>query len=122
MAIKVDRKGQRSLRHQRVRKKVSGTPECPRLAVFRSNQHVYAQLIDDLAGKTVAAASSQSKEIKADLKRPGTIEAAKKVGTLIAQRAKAANVKQVVFDRGGYPYHGQVKALAEAAREGGLEF
>lgn len=93
-----------------------------RLSVFRSGKHIYAQLIDDKAGKTLAAASSVDKEVKTSLKSGSTVDAARKVGELIAARAKAAKVKEVVFDRGGYMYHGRVKALAEAAREGGLNF
>jgi len=107
-------------RHHRVRKKVRGSAERPRLAVFRSNKHITAQVIDDLTGRTLAAASTQ----EADLKSGGTgnAEAAKKVGALVAERAKAAGITKVVFDRGGFLYHGRVAAVAEAAREAGLEF
>jgi large subunit ribosomal protein L18 len=106
-------------RHRRVRQKVAGTAERPRLAVFRSNRHIVAQLIDDRAGRTLAAAST----VEADLrtKATGNIEAAGAVGRLIAERAKAAGIKAVVFDRGGARYHGRVAALADAAREAGLE-
>ena len=109
----------RELRHKRVRTKISGTAECPRLCVFRSNKGIYAQVIDDVAAKTLAAASTLDKEVKT---KASNIEAAKEVGDLIAKRAIKAGIKSVVFDRGGYIYHGKVKALAEAAREAGLEF
>ncbi len=104
--------------HTRIRKKVSGTAERPRLAVFRSLNHIYAQVIDDVNGKTLAAASTTEKEIKG--KTGGNIEAAQKVGKSIAERALAAGVSNVVFDRGGYLYHGRVKALLDATREAGL--
>jgi large subunit ribosomal protein L18 len=110
----------RQKRHTRVRKRVFGTSEKPRLNVYRSTQHIYAQLIDDAAGRTLAAASSLEKPL--DLKTGGNVDAAKKVGLTIAERAKAAGVTKVVFDRGGYLYHGRVASLAAAAREGGLEF
>jgi large subunit ribosomal protein L18 len=110
----------RARRHRRVRKKVSGTAERPRLAVFRSNNHIYAQVIDDVAGRTLAAASTADATIKGGA--TGNVEAATKVGTLVAERAKAAGVEKVVFDRGGFRYHGRVAALADAARAGGLEF
>ncbi len=106
-------------RHKRVRTKISGTAECPRLCVYRSNTGIYTQVIDDVAGKTLASASTLDKEVKT---KASNIEAAKEVGALIAKRATKAGIKEVVFDRGGYNYHGKVKALAEAAREGGLEF
>ena len=106
-------------RHVRVRRKVSGTAECPRLNVYRSNKGIYAQIIDDVEGKTLVAASTLDKEVKT---KASNIEAAKEVGELIAKRAVKANIKTVVFDRGGYIYHGKIKALAEAAREAGLEF
>jgi large subunit ribosomal protein L18 len=111
----------RRKKHARVRARVEGSPERPRLAVFRSSAHIYAQVIDDVSGRTLAAAS----DIDPDGKAAATgvkSERAKAVGTLIARRAKAAGVARVVFDRGGYLYHGRVKALADAAREGGLEF
>ena len=106
-------------RHRRVRKKVRGTAERPRLAVFRSNKHISAQVIDDRTGRTLASASTH----EADLRDGGgNIDAATKVGTRLAERAKAAGIEAVVFDRGGNLYHGRIKALADAAREGGLEF
>lgn len=108
-------------RHQRVRKRVGGTAERPRLAVFRSDRHIYAQIIDDQAGRTLAAASSLEAAFRAE-QRGNNIPAAQRVGKLLAERAVAAGVGKVVFDRGGYLYHGRVKALAEGAREGGLEF
>jgi large subunit ribosomal protein L18 len=112
----------RAARHKRVRKKVFGTPDRPRLNVFRSLKHIYAQVIDDYSGKTLAAASSADKELKEKVASGGNMTAAKSVGQLVAQRAAGKGVKAVVFDRGGYLYHGRVKALADAAREGGLEF
>ena len=107
--------------HTRIRKKVQGTAERPRLSVYRSLNHVYAQVIDDLAGKTLASASTAEGK-KADRKTGGNLAAAKMVGKTIAERAKAKGISQVVFDRGGYIYHGRVKALADAAREAGLQF
>ena len=114
-----DKNAQRQKRHVRVRGKISGTPERPRLSVFRSNANIYAQVIDDVNGVTLAAAGSNEKDFGV---YGGNVEAAKKVGELIAQRAKAKGIEEVVFDRGGYLYHGRVQALAEAAREGGLKF
>lgn len=105
--------------HKRIRKKIHGTPERPRLAVFRSVKHIYAQVIDDRSGRTVASASSQEKGASFN---GGNVAGAKEVGRLVAERAKTAGINTVVFDRGGYLYHGRVKALADAAREGGLEF
>ncbi len=116
------REEKRKLRHTRVRKKVRGTSERPRLNVYRSLNHMYAQIIDDLAGSTLVAASSNDKEIKGKMKTGSNIEAAKLVGVMLAKKAEEKGVKKVVFDRGGYMYHGRVKALADAAREGGLEF
>jgi len=109
-------------RHQRVRKKVTGTPERPRLAVYRSEHHIYAQVIDDSEGKTLAAASTLDKAIKADGKYGGNVAAAKEVGKLVGERAKEKGIARVVFDRGGFAYHGRVAGLAEGAREAGLEF
>ena len=110
---------QRLKRHKRVRGKISGTPERPRLNVFRSETNIYAQVIDDVSGKTLVSASSLEKDFSCD----GTkTDAARKVGQTVAERAKAAGITTVVFDRGGYVYHGRVQALAEGAREGGLEF
>jgi large subunit ribosomal protein L18 len=110
----------RSRRHYRVRKKVQGTPERPRLAVFRSNKHIAVQVIDDLSGRTVAAASTLEKDLRGGA--TGNKDAATSIGRLVAERAKAAGVTQVVFDRGGFLYHGRVAAVAEAAREAGLKF
>ena len=109
-------------RHRRVRQKVFGTPERPRLAVFRANAHIYAQLIDDTSHRTLAAASTVEPELKSKLKSGATCEASEEVGKLIAKRAIDKGINQVVFDRGGNIYHGRVKALAEAAREAGLDF
>ena len=110
---------QRVMRHERVRGKISGTPERPRLCVFRSENNIYAQVIDDVAGNTLAAASSVEKDFEGF---GGNVEAAKKVGKLIAERCLQKGIENVVFDRGGYIYHGRVQALADAAREGGLKF
>jgi large subunit ribosomal protein L18 len=107
-------------RHRRVRKKVLGTAERPRLAVFRSNRHMVAQVIDDRSGRTLAAASTHESDLASG--STGTVDAASKVGALVAERAKAAGVERVVFDRGGFMYHGRVAALADAARDAGLEF
>jgi large subunit ribosomal protein L18 len=109
-------------RRLRVRRKVEGTPERPRLSVYRSAMHIYAQLIDDLAGKTLATASTLSPGVREGLKGTSNCAAAAKVGTLIAEKAKAAGIALVCFDRGGRKYHGRIKALAEAARKGGLKF
>ena len=119
MISKTNRKLERERRHKRVRTKISGTPECPRLCVFRSNTNVYAQIIDDTKGVTLVQASTLDKEVKT---KHSNKEAAKEVGTLIAKRAIEKNIKNVVYDRGGYIYHGVVKELAEAARAAGLEF
>jgi large subunit ribosomal protein L18 len=108
--------------HQRIRKKIRGTPERPRLAVFRSQGHIYAQVIDDDAGRTVCAASTLDKDLRAKAGRGTTVAAAKEVGALIAGRAKEKGIAAVVFDRGGFQYHGRIKALADAAREAGLKF
>jgi len=108
--------------HRRLRVKVAGTAERPRLCVFRSLQHIYAQMIDDDSARTLVAASSLDKEIRKQLKGGGNVAAAKVVGKAIAERAQAAGIQKVVFDRGGYKYHGRVQALAEAAREAGLKF
>src|SRR5205823_3602989 len=119
MIRKEEKKEIRSRIHKRIRRKLSGTPERPRLAVFRSVQHIYAQVIDDSKGTTLVSASSVEKSSKAN---GGNVAAAKTIGKLVAERAREKGVKAVVFDRGGYPYHGRVKALADAAREAGLEF
>jgi large subunit ribosomal protein L18 len=108
--------------HRRIRKRMTGTPTRPRLAVFRSQSHIYAQVIDDEAGRTLCAASSLDKELKADAKRGANVASAKKVGQLIATRAREKGIEAVVFDRGGFQYHGRIKALADAARESGLKF
>lgn len=118
MVNKPNRNEARLRRHRRVRGKINGTASCPRLDVFRSNAHIYAQVIDDVAGVTLASASSMEKEFEG---AGNNIEAAKKVGLAVAKAAKAKGIDKVVFDRGGYLYHGRVKALAEGAREGGLE-
>lgn len=117
-----DKKEARYKRHRRIRKKIYGTPQRPRLNIFRSLKHIYAQIIDDSSNSTLVSASSMDKELKGTLGSGGNIEAAKNIGRLIAKRTLAKGVKQVVFDRGGYLYHGRVKALAEAVREEGLEF
>ncbi|MBI3405623.1 MAG: 50S ribosomal protein L18 [Acidobacteria bacterium] len=119
---RISRDEHRKRIHTRVRTRVTGTPERPRLCVFRSMGHIYAQVVDDRAGKTLAAASSIDKETRKILKGGGNVAAAKVVGKAIAERARAAKIELVVFDRGGYKYHGRVKALAEAAREAGLKF
>ena len=119
MIVKESKNDLRKKRHARVRNKVSGTAECPRLCVYRSNTNLYAQIIDDVAGNTLVSASTLDKDVKT---KHANKEAAKEVGTLIAKKAIEKNIKTVVFDRGGYIYHGVVKELAEAAREAGLEF
>lgn len=121
--VTVNRKVEaRVRRRKRVRKRVKGTPERPRLSVFRSLRHTYAQVIVDTTGQTMASASTLSKEIRGELKRTGNTEAAKKVGELIAKKSIERGIKMVVFDRDGYLYHGRIKALGEAARENGLIF
>jgi len=114
------RKISRKRRHRRVRNKVSGSPERPRLNVFRSSKHIYAQVIDDQSGKTLAAASTRDPQLRSELDHGGNREAARKVGALVANRAVDQGIKDVVFDRGGYLYHGRVKELADGAREAGL--
>ena len=120
MVTKKSRNETRKVRHLRIRKNISGTSTLPRLNVYKSNSHIYAQVIDDVKGVTLVSASSIDKELK--LENGSNIEAATKVGELIAKRAKKAKITKVTFDRGGYLYHGRVKALADAARENGLEF
>ncbi|MGM0877599.1 MAG: 50S ribosomal protein L18 [Bacillota bacterium] len=120
MITKADKNAVRKKRHARVRAKLTGTTTRPRLNVFRSNQHIYAQLIDDANAVTLVSASTLEKDLNLDSNN--TVEAAQKVGELVAKRAIEKGVKSVVFDRGGYLYHGRIKALAEAAREAGLEF
>ena len=119
---KADRRIIRNRIHLRIRKKISGTPERPRLSVFFSGRHVYAQIIEDIAGKTLAAVNTTEAGFRDDKATRANIPTAEKVGSLLAERAKAQNVNRVVFDRGGYQYHGRVKALADGAREGGLTF
>ena len=119
MVSKINKNAMRLKRHIRVRGKVSGTPERPRLNVFRSNANIYAQIIDDVNGVTLVSASTLEKDFEG---ATGNVEAAKKVGLVLAERAKAKGIEDVVFDRGGYLYHGRVAALAEGAREGGLNF
>jgi large subunit ribosomal protein L18 len=120
MITKLDKNATRKKRHSRVRAKLSGTSARPRLNVFRSNKHVYAQVIDDMSGVTIASASTLDKELS--LESTGNIEAAQKVGELVAKRAVEKGITEVVFDRGGYLYHGRIQALADAARENGLQF
>ncbi|HET9050455.1 MAG TPA: 50S ribosomal protein L18 [Candidatus Dormibacteraeota bacterium] len=122
MFTKHDRRAARDRRHARVRRSVRGTSERPRLAIFRSLHHISAQVIDDAAGRTLAAASTYESEVRKGLKVSANADAARRVGTAVAERAKAAGVTRVVFDRGGYMYHGRVQALADAAREAGMEF
>ena len=112
----------RRILHRRVRERVRGTAERPRLSVFRSLKHIYVQVIDDISGRTLASASSRDPQLRAQVAYGGNVAAAKAVGKVLAERARAAGVTQVVFDRGGYQYHGRVKALADAAREAGLKF
>ncbi len=119
MITKIDRKLTRKRRHIRVRTKISGTSECPRLCVYRSNKNLFVQIVDDVKQTTLVSASTLDKEVKT---KHANKEAAKEVGALIAKRALEKNIKNVVYDRGGYVYHGVVKELAEAAREAGLEF
>lgn len=120
MITKGDKNAARVKRHLRVRKKIEGTTERPRLNIFRSSKHVYAQIIDDVKGVTLVSASTTEKEVSVE--NGGNIDAATTIGTLIAERAKAKGIEKVVFDRSGYLYHGRVKALADAAREAGLDF
>lgn len=122
MFSKRDRNEVRKIRHERVRKKISGTPARPRLCVYRSNKHIYAQIIDDMAGNTLAAASTVEKEVLSQIAEADKKGAAKIVGKIVAERAIAAGIKEVVFDRGGYIYTGRVAELASGAREGGLDF
>ena len=122
MVSKESRSANRIKKHMKIRNRFSGTPERPRLAVFRSNNHMYAQIIDDTVGHTLVAASTLEKDVKADLEKTNDVAAAAKLGTVIAQRAIEKGIKSVVYDRGGFVYQGKIKALAEAAREAGLEF
>lgn len=122
MITKVDKNKARLRRHLRVRKKIKGTPERPRLNVFRSAKHIYAQIIDDVKGVTLVSASTLDKELRDKITNGGNVEAARQVGELVAKRAKAKGIERVVFDRGGYLYHGRIEALAQSAREAGLDF
>ncbi len=122
MLKKVDRNKKRVDRHNKIRNKIVGTPERPRLNVYRSSNHIYAQVIDDVTGTTIASASTKDKEIVARVAELTKVDAAKVVGTEVAKRAQEKGIKSVVFDRGGYLYHGRVKSLAEGARENGLDF
>ena len=122
MVSKQSRSEVRVKKHMRMRNRFAGTAERPRLAVFRSNNHMYAQIIDDTVGKTLVSASTTQKDVKAELEKTNNVDAAAYLGTVIAKRAIEAGIKEVVFDRGGFIYHGKIKALADAAREAGLEF
>lgn len=122
MISKPNRKAITRKRHQRIRRKVAGTGLSPRLAVHRSGKHIYAQLIDDATSTTLASASSLDKELRSDIKSGANVDAARRVGEIVAQRALKAGIQDVVFDRGGFLYHGRIAALAEAAREAGLNF
>ena len=122
MVSKKSRSEIRVKKHNRLRNHLSGTTECPRLAVFRSNNHMYAQIIDDTVGKTLVSASTLQKEVKAELEKTNNVDAAAYLGTVIAKRAIEKGINTVVFDRGGFIYQGKIKALADAAREAGLEF
>jgi len=122
MISKIDKNENRKKRHLRIRKKVNGTPNCPRLNVFKSSNNIYAQIIDDTKGVTLASASSLEAEIKGAGGHTGNKDAAKRVGLLIGKKALAAGIENVVFDRGGYIYHGRIKELGDGAREAGLKF
>ena len=122
MITPTNRAQERTRIHTRIRKKIAGSLERPRLAVFRSVNHIYAQVIDDSAGRTLVSASTVEKEVRGDSKACGNVAAARMVGKVIAERARSKGIEAVVFDRGGYIYHGRVKALADAAREAGLKF
>jgi len=120
--VNISRELARQRRHERIRKQVFGTAERPRLSVHRSLKHLYAQIIDDTKGHTIASASTLDKDTGDEKKNRSNVEMAKRLGRMLAERAKGAGIKKVVFDRGGYKYHGCIKSLAESAREGGLEF
>ena len=122
MVSKVSRAKVRAKKHRRLRNHLSGTATTPRLAVFRSNNHMYAQIIDDTVGKTLVSASTTQKEVKAELEKTNNVDAAAYLGTVIGKKAIEAGIKEVVFDRGGFIYHGKIQALADAAREAGLDF
>ncbi len=122
MLAQIDRQAIRRRVRYRIRKRISGTAQCPRLAIFRSQKHIYVQAIDDGAGRTIAQASTQEKEIRSKVAKAWNLEAATQVGAVIAERLKGQGVESVVFDRGGHVYHGRVKAIADAARKAGLKF
>ena len=122
MVSKESRQEIRAKKHRKIRNRFHGTPERPRLAVFRSNNHMYAQIIDDTVGNTLVSASTLDKDVKAELEKTNNVDAAAHLGTVIAKKAQGKGIKTVVFDRGGFIYQGKVKALADAAREAGLEF
>ncbi len=122
MVSKASKKANRQKKHYRMRKNLIGTAECPRLSVFRSNLHIYAQIIDDKSGNTLVSASTVEKEMRGKLEKTSDTEAAKAVGELIAKRAIEKGITEVVFDRGGFLYHGKIQALADSAREAGLQF
>ncbi len=122
MITPIDRSVERRRIHKRIRQKISGNVGRPRLCIYRSLKYIYAQIVDDSQGKTLVAASTAEKNVRGDLKQGGNIQASKLVGKTIAERAKAKGIEAVVFDRGGYLYHGRIKAVAEAAREAGLKF
>ena len=122
MIKKISRTAVREKKHKRMRFHMSGTAECPRLCVVRSNKHMYAQIVDDVAGKTLVAASTLQADVREGLQYTDNVEAAAKVGKVIGEKALEAGIKNVVFDRGGFLYHGKIQALADAAREAGLEF
>lgn len=122
MVSKKSRSEVRVKKHMKIRNRFSGTPECPRLAVFRSNKHMYAQIIDDKAQNTLVSASTLQKDVKANLEKTDNVEAAAYLGKVIAEKALEKGIKDVVFDRGGFIYHGKIQALADAAREAGLNF
>ena len=122
MIKKVSRADVRQKKHRRMRNRISGTAQAPRLAVFRSNNHMYAQIIDDTVGHTLVSASTLQAEVKEGLEHTNDVAAATKLGTVIGKRAIEAGIKEVVFDRGGFIYHGKIKALADASREAGLDF
>lgn len=118
---KLDRNANRKARHTRIRKKIAGTPERPRLSIYKSNANIYAQIIDDMTGETLVSASTLDDELKSEYKGKSNVESAKAVGQLIAERSQDKGIESVVFDRSGYIYHGKVQALADAAREAGLK-
>ena len=122
MVSKKSRSVVRVNKHRKIRNRLNGTAECPRLAVFRSNNHMYAQIIDDTVGNTLVSASTLQKDVKANLEKTNNVEAAAALGKVIAEKALEKGIKEVVFDRGGFVYHGKIQALADAAREAGLEF